>query len=65
MKVISIGQNMLFKLHFGLLMTRTSSKMIWLRERERDLERDSGRERREIKTERQADGWTLIFIKLH
>ena len=40
----------LFKLHFGLSMTWTDSKMIWLRERERLGERERG-----IKTERQAD----------
>ena len=44
----------LFKLHFGLSMTWTDSKMIWLRER--DSERETRREReRGIKTERQAD----------
>ena len=54
----------LFKLHFGLSMTWTDSKMIWLRERERERlgKRDSERERG-IKTERQADK-PSIFHKI-
>ena len=38
--------------------------MIWLRERV-GKERDSERERGIIKNERQADGFTLLIIKLH
>ena len=46
-------------------MTWTGSKMIWLRERERLGEREREREReRGIKTERQADGFPLLIIKL-
>ena len=42
-------------------MTWTGSKMIWLREREtrRERERERG-----IKTERQADRFPLLIIKL-
>ena len=46
-------------------LSMTGSKMIWLREsdcgkREIRREREPG-----IKTERQADGFTLLIIKLH
>ena len=39
---------------------------LWLRERDSEREREREKEReRGIKTERQADGSTLLIIKLH
>ena len=52
----------LFKLHFGLSSDLGRFRDESERERETRKERDSGRERG-IKTERQADGFTLLIKK--
>ena len=46
-------------------MTWTGSKMILLRERDSGKRGRLGERERGIKTERQADGFTLLIIKLH